>query len=68
MASSFSTNVEGKIHEIRLDAKKGYQALFEVISNAIFSINNTGRQDGRIDIKIERDPVCQTEMGVSEDE
>ena len=68
MASSFSTNVEGKIHEIRLDAKKGYQALFEVISNSIFSINNTGKRDGRIDIKIERDPVCQNEMGVSEDE
>ena len=68
MASSFSTNVEGKIHEIRLDAKKGYQALFEVISNAIFSINNTGKQDGRIDIKIERDPICQAEIGVSEDE
>lgn len=31
MSSKFSTNVEGKIHEIRLDAKKGYQALFEVI-------------------------------------
>lgn len=68
MASSFSTNVEGKIHEIRLDAKKGYQALFEVISNSIFSINSTGKRDRRIDIKIERDPVCQTEMGVSEDE
>jgi len=32
MSSKFSTNVEGKIHEIRLDAKKGYQALFEVIN------------------------------------
>ena len=38
MASIFSTNVEGKIHEIRLDAKKGYQALFEVVSNSIYSI------------------------------
>lgn len=27
MSSKFSTNVEGKIHEIRLDAKKGYQAV-----------------------------------------
>lgn len=51
MASIFSTNAAGKIHEIRLEAKKGYQSLFEVISNAIFSINNTGRQDGCIDIK-----------------
>lgn len=42
--------------------------MFEVISNAIFSINSTGKRDGRIDIKIERDSVCQTEMGVSEDE
>ena len=68
MASSFSTNVEGKIHEIRLDAKKGYQALFEVISNAIYSINNSTQTNGRIDIKLERDTVSQTQIGVSDEE
>lgn len=65
MSSKFSTNVEGKIHEIRLDAKKGYQALFEVISNSIYSINNSNQSDGRIDIQIERDPIFQAQIGVS---
>lgn len=45
MSSKFSTNVEGKIHEIRLDAKKGYQALFEVISNSIYSKNKELRKE-----------------------
>lgn len=65
MPSTFSTNVEGKIHEIRLDAKKGYQALFEVISNSIYSINNSNQTDGRIDIQIERDIIYQAQIGVS---
>lgn len=68
MASSFSTNVEGKIHEIRLDAKKGYQALFEVVSNSIYSINNSPQANGRIDITIERDVMYQAQIGVSEEE
>lgn len=60
--------MEGKIHEIRLDAKKGYQALFEVISNAIYSINNSVQTVGRIDIKIERDLIYQAQIGVSEEQ
>ena len=41
MASTFSTNVAGKIKEIKLESKKGYQALFEVISNALlFYLSN----------------------------
>lgn len=67
-ASKFSTNVAGKIKEIKLDAKKGYQALFEVISNAIYSINKTHIRDGRIDIEIERNNIYQTEIGISEEE
>lgn len=68
MASSFSTNVAGKIHEIRLDAKKGYQALFEVISNSIFSINSSYQTNGKIDIQLERDEIYQPQAGISDDQ
>lgn len=66
MASSFSTNVEGKINEIRLDSKKGYQALFEVISNAIFAINASSINNGKINIKLERDKIYQTEINITD--
>lgn len=66
--SKFSTNVAGKIKEIKLDAKKGYQALFEVISNSIYSIQQSHVTNGQITIDIERDFVYQTEIGISEEE
>lgn len=68
MASSFSTNIERKIHEIRIDAKKGYLALFEVISNSIYSINKSAQPNGRIDIKLERDKEYQTQVEINEEQ
>lgn len=66
--SKFSTNVEGKIHEIRLDAKKGYQALFEVISNSVYSINNSAQPNGRIDVELEREKIYQMHAELTEDQ
>lgn len=70
MASTFSTNVAGKIKEIKLDSKKGYQALFEVISNAIYSIAHSlpDISDGAIEVSIERDFVQQMDTQLSGDE
>ena len=66
--SKFSTNVAGKVKEIKLDANKGYQALFEVISNAMYSIQQAHVEEGQIVIDLERDFVYQDEIGVSEEE
>ena len=66
--SKFSTNVAGKVKEIKLDSKKGYQALFEVISNSIYSINHSHTDNGLISIEIERDYNYQIEIGLSEEE
>lgn len=68
VASKFSTNVEGKVSEIRLDSKKGYQALFEVISNSIYSINNSGISDGAIYISLKRNYQIQEQINVTHDE
>lgn len=68
MASKFSTNVEGKIREIRLDARKGYQALFEVLSNSIYSIKSSGQLNGRIDVTLERDKEFQAQHDASDEQ
>ena len=70
MASTFSTNVAGKIKEIKLESKKGYQALFEVISNAIYSITHSlsNISDGAIEVTIERNYVQQMDVQLSKEE
>jgi len=68
MGRTFSTNVKGKVNEIKLDSKYGYQALFEVISNSIHSIKRSGIADGKITIDIERDFEYQIDISLSEEE
>lgn len=65
MASTFSTNVIGKINEIHLETKKGYQALFELISNSIFSIESANISNGKIDIILEIDNMFQDKLETS---
>ena len=47
----------GRIRNTKLAARNGLMPLFEAIVNSIIAIQEAQRQDGRIEIQIEREPM-----------
>jgi hypothetical protein len=47
----------GRVKNTRLPARHGLMPLFEAVVNAIIAIEEAGRKDGRVEIRIERDSL-----------
>src|SRR2546425_10254014 len=52
-------DVMGRVQNTRLGARYGLHPLFEAVVNSIVAIEEVGREDGRINIRIERDTQQQ---------